>query len=57
MIESGSECKVRLNDYSTPEEAAKLMFEDLKAKLKPRLSLAAMERKQRHVSGLTSVAL
>jgi hypothetical protein len=38
---------VRLSDYKTPEEAAKLMFEDLKEKLKPRLALAAMERKQR----------
>ena len=50
VIESGSQCTVRLNDYKTPEEAAKLMFEDLKDKLKPRLSLAAMERKQRYGS-------
>jgi hypothetical protein len=46
-MESGSFCLVRKTDYATPEEGARLIYEDLKKKIQPRLALAAMDRKQR----------
>lgn len=48
VMETATTCTVRLEDYATPEEGAKLMFEDLKRKLQPRVSIATMERHKRH---------
>jgi hypothetical protein len=47
-METASDCTVRLNDYTSPAEGAKLIFEDLKRKLQPRVTIANMERQKRH---------